>query len=73
MAVSCTSLPPSHKLLRWSLLSDLHVGVDAQQDDAVEENGIMFAKVEERIGAVPSGSTTDAELVERFLSSLITL
>jgi len=27
----------------------------------------MFAKVEERIGAIPSGSTTDAELTERFL------
>lgn len=49
---------------------DPHVGVDAQEDGAVEES--TFAKVEERIGAIPSGSTTDAELVERFLSSFIT-
>jgi hypothetical protein len=49
-------------------VSDLHVGVNAQKN-AGEENVGVFPKIEERIGAVPSGSTTDAEVVERFFSS----
>lgn len=48
------------------VVSDFHVGVNAREENNVEENVGTFAKVEERIGAVPSGSTTDAELVQRF-------
>ena len=52
-------------------MSDLHVGVNAREDGASKENVGTLPKVEERIGAVPTGSTTDAELIERFLSFLI--
>ncbi|KAG0623210.1 hypothetical protein M758_3G156500 [Ceratodon purpureus] len=52
-------------------VQDFHVGVNAREENTVEENVGTFAKVEERIGAVPSGSTTDAELVQREHDSML--
>lgn len=56
------------ELAAGTVVSDLHVGVNAQKN-AGEENVGVFPKIEERTAAVPSGSTTDAEVVERFFSS----
>ncbi|XP_024383099.1 endoplasmin homolog isoform X4 [Physcomitrium patens] len=56
-------------LLTITSIQDPHAGV-AAQDGVVVEPVSAFAKVENRIGAVPLGSTTDAELVARERDTL---
>jgi hypothetical protein len=48
-----------------SFLADPSAGAHAQEDEGLEN--VSPPKIEENIGAVPSGSTTDAEVVQRLM------
>ncbi len=41
-----------------------HAQVKAEEDAV--ENGIDAPKIEEKVGGVPSGLTTDSEVVQRY-------